>query len=353
MTLKLKDFGLSVGNLEPGPNNCLTDISGVEIGHVTLSNGKIQTGVTAILPAGGNLFEHKCVAASHVINGFGKSVGLMQVDELGQLETPIILTNTFAVGTASTALVRYMLTGNQTIGETTGSVNPLVMECNDGAYLNDIRGLHVTEQHVASALGSTSPDCRKQGAVGAGTGMSAYGLKGGIGTASRRIELGESSHLLGAFTLCNMGLLADLRIANRATGPEIERILERDRQLSMDEKGSVIILLATDAPLSSRQLGRIARRAGAGLARTGTQFGSGSGDIVLAYSTANRIPHSCPESAVLDRRILHEDKLDMFFRAAIEATEEAILNALFNAHTVTGKHGRISHGLADFWRKLC
>lgn len=347
---RARDRGISVGQMEVGATNSICDIKGVSVGSITLSDGAIQTGVTAIHVVDDNIFEHKCVAAGHVINGFGKSAGLLQLDELGQLETPIVLTNTLSVGTASDALVRYMLDRNPAIGETTGSVNPLVLECNDGAYLNDIRGLHVKAGDVETALTSAQDSC-PQGAIGAGTGMSCYGLKGGLGSASRKFRIGDQSYHLGALTLCNMGLLDDLLVDGRKVGREIAELKKHEAEQSA-ELGSIIMLLITDAPLSSRQLKRICRRAGAGLARTGTQFGSGSGDIVVGVSTANRLSHYSPESGHQDCQILHEDKLDILFRATIESTEEAIINCLFASKTTTGKHERVRHSLADYWPKL-
>ena len=345
-----RDFGLSVGQLPTGPSNSLADIDDLSFGHVTLSNGAVQTGVSVIHPTQDSPFEQKCPAASHIINGFGKSIGLMQLDELGQLETPIVLTNTLSVGTAATALVRYMLQSHPAIGETTGTVNPVVMECNDGGYLNDIRGLHISEDHVGQALAQRLPSC-DQGAIGAGTGMSCYGLKGGIGSASRLIRVGSHSFTLGALTLCNMGLLPDLRVDGLAVGKEIEQ-LEAKSAAQKAELGSIIMILATDAPLCSRQLKRLCVRAGAGLARTGTQLGSGSGDVVIAFSTNPRLPHNMGAEALTSRPSLHEDSLDVFFRATIEAVEEAILNTLFASVSTTGKHGRIRRSLADWWPRL-
>ena len=344
-----RDFDIQIGKRPTGPTNSMADIDGLSFGHVTLSDGAIQTGVTVVHPAPDSVFENKCVAACHVINGFGKSIGLMQLEELGQLESPIVLTNTLSVGTASTALVKHMLAGHPSIGETTGTVNPVVMECNDGAYLNDIRGLHVSQDHVQQALDQHAPQL-VQGAVGAGTGMSCYGLKGGIGSASRLVDVGPRSFTLAATTLCNMGRLPDLMVNGRPVGTEIMTLQEEEAQAA--ELGSIIILLATDAPLTARQLKRICKRATAGLARTGTQFGSGSGDVVLGFSTAGRLPHDAPALPVLTMEMMHEDHLDDLFSATIEAVEEAILNALFASKTTKGKHDRVRTSLADWWMKL-
>ncbi len=341
-----RDLGLEIGSLPPGPLNAITDVEGVAVGQVTLSAGAVQTGVTAILPHGGSLFREKLPAAVRVFNGFGKSIGFVQIEELGTLESPLILTNTLSVGTAAEALVRYMLAQNPEIGATTGTVNPVVLECNDGAWLNDIRGLHVKSRHVAEALAAAVPGSFAQGAVGAGTGMSAYGLKGGIGSASRVIRISGQEYRLGALVLSNMGRLQDLVVKDKHVGP---RIAERMKQEgSPAEQGSIIVILATDAPLSDRQLRRLAGRAAAGIARTGSHFGSGSGDIALAFSTAQRIPHSKPKESLLQFTQLHEDGLDPLFCAVIESTEEAILNSMLYAEPVVGRDGRSRASLADF-----
>lgn len=342
---------IAIGDLPPGSTNSLTDVPGTAVGHVTLSQGEVQTGVTAIRFHPGHPFREKLPAAAHVLNGFGKSIGLVQVEELGTLETPVVLTNTLSVGTAATALVRHMLETTPEIGATTGTVNPVVMECNDGSWLNDIRGLHVGEHDVRAALDAAAAQFAQgnvvsQGNVGAGTGMSCYGLAGGIGSASRVVRISKSDYTLGVLTLCNMGRLADLRIDGRPVGAAIaERIREEKDQA---EKGSIIVLIATDAPLDARQLRRVATRAGAGIARTGSHLGSGSGDIALAVSTAEAIPHTPPKGKVLTRQVLHEDAIDPLFRAAIEATEEAILNALLAAEPRTGRDGRTRRSLGEF-----
>ena len=351
---RLRDLGIVIGSLAPGDRNSITDVDGVRVGHVDLSEGSVQTGCTAIRLHDGHPFREKLAAAVHVINGFGKSVGLLQIDELGTLETPIILTNTLAVGTAATALVRHMLKVTPEIGATTGTVNPVVLECNDGTWLNDIRGLHLREEHVLSALGQTSV-AFTQGNVGAGTGMSCYGLAGGIGSASRRIDVGTRTHTLGVLSLCNMGSLPDLQIGGRAVGRSIADRLgtaQNDPAGTYEhrprEQGSIIVIVATDLPVDPRQLRRIATRTSAGIARTGTHFGSGSGDIALAVSTAESIPHAMAADPVLERRVLHEDALDPVFRATIEATEEAIIDCLLAATPRIGKQGNRRGALSDF-----
>lgn len=343
--LGIRALGIRIGALPPGPANSIADVPGVAVGHITLSDGAVQTGVTAIRFHAGNAFRDKLPAAVHVLNGFGKSIGLVQVEELGTLETPVVLTNTLSVGTAATALVRHMLETTPEIGDTTGTVNPVVMECNDGAWLNDIRGLHVQESHVRAALDTTATDFA-QGNVGAGTGMSCYGLAGGIGSASRVVRVSKRDYTLGVLTLCNMGRLADLRIDGRAVGPALAERIAADG--SGVEQGSIIVLIATDAPLDARQLRRVATRAGAGIVRTGSHLGSGSGDIALAVSTAEPIPHAPKDTKVMTRSALHEDAIDRFFRATIETTEEAILSALLAAEPRTGKQGRTRRALGEF-----
>lgn len=343
---RLRDLGVAIGVLPPGPANAITDVAGVTVGHVTLSDGPVQTGVTVVRPHPGHPFRDKLPAAVHVVNGFGKSIGLMQLAELGNLETPVVLTNTLSVGTAATALVRHMLGGTPEIGASTGTVNPVVMECNDGAWLNDIRGLHLSEDDVLRALDATGPAVA-EGNLGAGTGMSCYGLAGGIGTASRIVSRGPRRYTLGVLTLCNMGRTEDLRVDGRPVGRLVaERIAAGKTETR--EHGSIIVVVATDAPLDARQLRRLAVRGGAGIARTGTHLGSGSGDVVLAFATAGTVPHAMPEDPETVRRALHEDALDPLFRAAIEATEEAVLNALLAARPTAGKQGRKRRSLAEF-----
>ena len=336
-------WGFRVGSLPPGPLNKISDVPGVTVGHCTLADGDVQTGVTALLPHPGDTFHEKVPAAAHVINGFGKTTGLVQIQELGTLETPILFTNTLSVGTVSTALVRYMLDRCPDICETTGSVNPVVCECNDSG-LNDIRGLHVTEADALAALA----DCRAdfaEGAVGAGRGMRCHGLKGGIGSASRRIELDGRSYHMGALLLTNHARFEDLVVA----GVPVSERLPRADVPPHEDKGSVIVVLATDAPLSCRQLGRVARRAIVGLSRTGSYCGNGSGEIVIAFSTACRIPHY-PEGDTLPLRALAENKIDLLFRAAAECVEEGVLSSLLHAETVTGRGGLIVPSLADLLR---
>ncbi len=336
-----KESGLKIGRGTPGKRNLITDVPGVKVGHVTIRDGAdINTGVTAILPHEGNIFQDKVMAASAVINGFGKTMGLVQVEELGTIETPIVMTNTLSIGTAATALIKYMLQQNEDIGVKTGTVNPLVCECNDGT-LNDIRGLHVTEEHVFQALANCGEDF-EEGVVGSGTGMCCLGLKGGIGSASRMVKLDGKEYTVGALVMSNFGGAGRLMIDGRQMGREIKAKLE-----AQQDKGSIIMLIATDIPLSERQLKRVARRAGVGLARTGSYYGNGSGDIAIAFTTANRVPHYS-KTAVMDMKMLSDDKIDPVFDMTAEAVEEAIISSLYHAETTTGRAGKVKYGLRDF-----
>ena len=322
-----RSHGLVCGTLDPGSRNLITDVEGVSVGHVTHDAGNLRTGFTAILPHPDNLFREKLVAAVEVINGFGKSAGLVQVDELGALETPILLTNTFAVGTGVNALIRRAIAQNPEIGRSTGTVNPLVLECNDG-YLNDIQAMALTEADAVAAIEDAAADFA-QGSVGAGTGMSAFGFKGGIGSASRRFELEGRVFTFGALVLANFGKPGDLVLPDgrnphpKSTG-------------QTEERGSVIIILATDVPLESRQLKRVAKRAAAGLARLGAYYGNGSGDIALAFSTATRLKHFEDRDFIV-RDILREDKIDLLFQASAETTQEAVLNAMIASPAMSGR----------------
>lgn len=333
-----RTYHLTFGSLEPGSRNSITDVPGVSVGHFTLSDKDLKTGFTAVLPHQGNLFREKLPAAVEVINGFGKSAGLMQVAELGTLETPILLTNTFAVGTGVNALVRRATNECPDIGRSTGTVNPVVMECNDG-YLNDIQAMALTEEHAVSALETASVDFG-QGSVGAGTGMSAFGFKGGIGSASRTFELGGRWFTLGTLVLANFGRPGDLVL------PDGRRPHPKDKG-QVEERGSVIVVISTDVPLESRQLKRLAKRAGAGLARLGSFYGNGSGDIALAFSTAFRLPHDSG-SDFIARDILHEDRIDILFRAVADTSQEAVLNAMISSPAMRGWKGHRRPSLADW-----
>jgi len=344
----------SVGRLPPGPHDTIADVAGVAVGHATIASGELQTGVTVVRPHAGDPFIDKVPAAAVVINGFGKSVGLLQLNELGVLETPIALTTTLSVGTVVMAQVRAAIAAHPGLARTTTTVNPLVFECSDG-YLNDAQALAVTEAHYVEALSAAAPVFAR-GAVGAGRGMSCFGLKGGIGTASRIARIGPQHATLGALVLANFGRIETLTLAGWPIGPLLaERLAAREPRVSPQrDQGSIIVVLATDAPLDHRQLRRVATRAAAGIGRTGSYYGHGSGDIALAFTTAATVPHDA-RAPVRDVRVLAEAHLEGLFEAAAEATEQAIVDALLAAETVTGYAGHTRYALADLapdWEQM-
>lgn len=334
---RARETGIQLEGLPPGPDNAITDVTGVQVGHTTLIQGSnIRTGVTAIHPHGGNVYAERVIAAVHTINGFGKAVGFEQIREVGLLETPILLTNTLSVGLVADALVRWILEHNPEAH----SVSPAVGECNDG-FLNDIRGMHVRREHVYQALEGASTGPVEEGNVGAGTGMSCLGFKGGVGTASRHLPEEDGGYIVGVLVVANFGRREDLRVAGVPVG---RRLL--NRQEEGGEEGSVMVVLATDAPLTARQLGRVARRTGLGLARVGSLAGHRSGDFVISFSTAQRVPRASQKLLCRLTR-LNEDHpaINLLFQAAAEATEEAVLNALFAAQTMQGYRGHIRPAL--------
>ncbi len=328
-----------VGTLPSGPLDAITDVGSVRVGHCTVDRGAIHTGVTVVIPNEDPLLR-KPLAASCVFNGFGKSVGLMQLTELGCLETPLALTNTFSVGTVASAQIRAAVAAHPEVGRAWATVNPLVLECNDG-YLNDIQALAVTEEHYLSACSAASREFAL-GSVGAGRGMSCFHLKGGIGSASRVARCGETAFTVGSLVLSNFGKAEQCLLAGTPVGTLLRERLERlDAEAAnlaaAPEKGSIIMLLATDAPLDVLQLGRLARRAGNGLARTGSIYGHGSGDVAVAFSTSQCLPFPSEEPVPL----LHapDSWMDPLFQAAAEATEQAIFKALFLAEAFAGRDG--------------
>lgn len=333
---RARELGVSPGVMRPGSLNAITDVPGVRVGQVTLIEGEdVRTGVTAILPHGGNVFLEKVPAAVHVGNGFGKLAGSTQIDELGNLESPIILTNTLAVGTAMSAAVEHLLNldGMQNVR----SINAVVGETNDSG-LNDIRSLPIRKEHVWQAITQATDGPVAEGNVGAGTGTVAFGWKGGIGTSSRRLPASAGGFTVGVLVQSNFGGV--LQIDGVPVDRVMNRHLMRDAYGSAD--GSCMIVVATDAPLDARNLKRLAARAMLGLARTGGIASNGSGDYVIAFSTAEglRIPHV--KDALLEAPVtlMRNDAITPLFLAAIEATEEAILNSLFMATDMTGHRGR-------------
>ena len=329
---RARDLGLTPGVLRPGPLNAITDVAGVRVGHTTLMSGdNIRTGVTAVVPHEGNVFQHKVPGAVFVGNAFGKLAGSTQVDELGTIETPIALTNTLSVGAAIEGVVRWTL--QQPGNEQVRSVNALVGETNDGG-LNDIRGLHVRPDHVVAAITSARTGLVEEGSVGAGTGTRAFSWKGGIGTASRRLGDEAGGYTVGVLVQSNYG--GYLTMGGAPVGREL--LPTRARQ-GNEHDGSCMIVVATDAPLDARDLKRLAARAIYGLARTGSSYSNGSGDFAIAFSTASDLRVRFGETNTQARTLLPTDGVSNVFLAALEATEEAVYNSLLKATTVTSRSG--------------
>jgi len=327
---RARDYGIEIGILKTGKLNSITDVEGVMVGHTTLiKKDHIRTGVTAILPHSGNIFQMKVPAAIYLGNGFGKLAGYSQVKELGNIETPIVLTNTLSVPTASNALISYTL--QQKGNENIYSVNPVVGETNDG-WLNDIRGRHVKEEHVLAAIENAKGGKVAEGNVGAGTGTSCFNYKGGIGTSSRVIPKKHGGYTVGVLVQSNFGGV--LQINGVPIAKEMDSY---PKNFKYDVDGSCMIVVMTDAPLVSRNLERLAKRAMMGLAKTGGIASNGSGDYVIAVSTAkeNLIPHQ-NSTLLLETKELKNEALTPLFLAVIEATEEAIINSLFAANNLTG-----------------
>ncbi len=332
---RLSDYGVTIGVLPKGQYNAITDVAGVKVGHETLVYGdSIRTGVTAILPHPGNVFQSKVPAAMYIANGFGKLMGYSQVEELGNIETPIILTNTLSVPTAATALINYTLQLPQ--NESVRSVNPVVGETNDG-WLNDIRGQHVKDTDVHNAISKAASGAVHEGGVGAGTGTSCFGFKGGIGTASRKLPKRLGGYTVGVLVQSNFGGV--LQIAGAPVGVELGEYYFKS-QLQDGADGSCMIVVATDAPLDARNLKRLAKRAMFGLAKTGGIASNGSGDYVIAFSTAEnlRIPYQS-DSPFRDGEVLRNEAMSPLFLGVIEATEEAILNSLVAGQDTKGYLG--------------
>ncbi len=354
---RARDLGVVVGILPTGKNNAITDVAGVRVGHVSLIRGdNVRTGVTAILPHPGNLFQEKVPAAIFVGNGFGKLMGSTQVDELGEIETPILLTNTLNVPRVADALIEWMLQlpGNEEVR----SINPIVAETNDG-YLNDIRGRHVGRDEVFAAIRSAKEGTVEEGSVGAGTGTVAFGWKGGVGTSSRVLPRSLGAYTVGVLVQSNYGGVLTINGApvgrelgryylkeeistaggserRQRTGLTARASLRGTDQIGDAADGSIIMVVATDAPLDARNLKRLAARAMLGLARTGSPSTNGSGDYVIAFSAANRIRAG---DNLRSAQTLGNDAMSPLFQAVVEATEEAIYNSLFKATTVTGRDG--------------
>jgi D-aminopeptidase len=345
---RVRDFGLKIGVLSVGALNAITDVPGVKVGHTTIIKGdSIRTGVTAIVPHSGNLFQEKVPGAIHVGNGFGKLMGSTQVNELGEIETPILLTSTLSVPKVGDFLIDYMLElpGNENVQ----SINPVVAETNDG-YLNDIRGRPITREDVFAALKNAKSGAVEEGSVGAGTGTVAFGWKAGIGTSSRKLSPPLGGYTIGVLVQSNFGGV--FSIDGVPVGFELGQYYLKNASINTDPKsqitrpqsadGSIIIVIATDAPLDHRQLRRLAERSMSGLARAGSSMANGSGDYAIAFSTANRINAA---NKIRSIQVVGNDAMSPLFQAVIEATEEAIYNSMFKATTITGKDKRTIEAL--------
>jgi D-aminopeptidase len=324
----------------------ITDVPGVKVGHCTISRGRgklvkgqgpVRTGVTAVVPNGNNLFENPVKGAFFDFNGCGGLQGSLQIAEFGMIETPIMLTNTMSMGAVSDATVKYMLRSNKDVGIDEDAIIPIVSECDD-SFLNDARGLHVHEEHVTAALDDAS-DIVQEGAVGAGTGMTSYDFKGGIGTSSRIVRVDGKEYTVGAIVLANHGDRLELMI----DGVPVGRLLDAENPMRK-EHGSIVMIVGTDAPLNARQLQRLAKRTVLGLAVTGACSHNGSGDISLAFSTAN-VHNRCGREGLVTDHTLQDCKLSLLFRATVDSTSEAIINSLFKAETTDGRDGNVSPAL--------
>jgi D-aminopeptidase len=337
---RIREMGVAIGRYEPGPLNAITDVTGVKVGQVTLKKGDgalkpgegpVRTGVTVVIPRD-DVWHKKVPAGAFVLNGTGEMTGLAWVAESGFLEYPIALTNTLNVPRVANGVMSWMIKRYPGIGITDDTLTPVVAECDD-SRLNDIQGRHVSEQDVITALDGATGGPVAEGAVGAGTGMVSYGFKGGIGTSSRRLSKDDGGYTVGVLVNANHGRREELIVGGVPVGK-----LYKDGQASIGAEGSIIILIATDAPLDSRQLGRLAKRAAMGLARTGSTVRHGSGDFILAFSTGNTIPHY-PKERTFEMVHLSDAHINPIFTATVEATEEAILNALTMATTTVGRDG--------------
>jgi D-aminopeptidase len=351
-------LGVEIGFLRTGVFNAITDVSGVRVGHSTIIQGKgalipgegpVRTGVTAILPHPDDLFLDKVTAAVVRINGFGEVTNTQQIDEMGTMEGPLMLTNTMNVPRVADAVIDWAFEHSAAMGITTWGISPVVAETSD-SYLNDIRGRHVHREHVFEAIDSARDGIVTEGAVGGGTGMICYEFKGGIGTSSRVLPEELGGFTVGVLVQSNFGSRRKLRIDGVPVGRELvdydKRIAQSAPRIERDSQGSVIVVIATDAPMSSRQLKRMGMRAAFGLARTGTQGGNTSGDFAIAFSTTrNRPHHSSAHTLALEQVVEDTALINGLFDGVVEATEEAVLNSLFKAETMSGRDNRMIYAL--------
>ncbi len=348
---RARDLNIIIGGLPPGEHNAITDVRGVCVGHTTIIQGKgalvpgvgpIRTGVTAILPHSGDLFLDKVTGAIVPINGFGEVTNSQLVDEMGTLEGPLMITNSLNVARVADAVIDWALDHSTEMGVTTWGISPIVAETSD-SYLNDIRGRHVHKQHVYEALENARGGEVVEGAVGGGTGMICYEFKGGIGTSSRVLPESLGGFTVGVLVQSNFGSRGKLRIDGVPVGREL---LDYDERVRRESQGSVIVVIATDAPMTSRQLRRMGVRATHGLARTGTHGGNTSGDFAIAFSTTRNRPHHSTSNTLQLPQVVEDTVLiNTLFDAVVEATEEAVLNSLFKAETMIGRDNRIIYAL--------
>jgi D-aminopeptidase len=342
---RARDTGIGFGDLPAGPKNLITDVTDVKVGHCTIirgsgplkvGQGPVRTGVTAILPHGRNMFKEPVKASFFDMNGCGGLNGALQIREFGLIDTPIVLTNTMSMGIASEAVIRHMVRSSPNVGNTEDTIIPIVSECDD-SFLNDSQGLHVREEHVYAAI-DDARDHFAEGAVGAGTGMSCYDFKGGIGSSSRIATVEGERYTVGALVLSNHGDRDELRIDGVPVGSKIAPPAKKRL-----EQGSIVTVVATNAPVDSRQLGRLARRVFLGLAATGFRSHNSSGDIALTFSTANM--HERGKKGLLTDHLLQDKEITPLFRAVADCAEEAVINSLFKAETVEGRDGNTSFAL--------
>jgi D-aminopeptidase len=351
---RLRDLGVSIGRLEPGPLNAITDVAGVEVGHVTVrygspddlsGSGPARTGVTVIWPDRDDLVRNPVAAGFFALSGKGEMTGRSTIEELGRINTPIGLTNTMSVGMVYDAICRYLVERDPRVGDDTGVQIPVVAECDD-SLLHDARGFHITSQHVFDALDSAASGRVAEGCVGAGTGMHCFQFKGGIGTSSRRVDHLELEWTVGVLVLTNFGRRPRLTVAGVPVGWHFPL----DTPAPDSDDGSGIVVVATDAPLDARQLARVAKRASLGLGRTGSTGADGSGELLLAFSTTYRPNTGAP---IARQEVVEGVEIDLVFEAAVDATEEAVLNALCMAETSDGRYGRSLDAIPlDELRKL-
>lgn len=347
---RIRDYGIQPGRLETGKRNKITDVPGVLVGHCTIKNEENHTGVTVILPGRDNSFANKYTAAAFVHNGFGKSTGLIQVEELGTLETPIALTNTLNVGLVWDAVAGWVIEQCENEQVSVTSINPVVGECND-SRINHIKCRAVHEEHVRRAIADAAEDF-EEGDVGAGAGTVCYGLKGGIGSASRLVEVAGKTYTVGVLVQSNFGATADFVLDGKNAGEQILAMKEeKDHMVEAEQdQGSIMTILATDLPVDSRQLKRIIRRTAVGIARTGSYTGHGSGEIMIGFTTANRIAVGSArgEETLQTVSMIPEDTINRAFQAAAEAAHEAILNSMVCAKSTRGIGGEWYYSLAEF-----